>query len=83
MPRQPLRLLRADGTPAADALVSVAQAPQPVPDLGLVADGDGRLVLDAAVAGPHVLSVWVDGHAHTLALRIDDAPRPLELRLPG
>lgn len=60
MPTFTLQLLRADGTPAADALVSVADAPAAMPDLGLVADAAGEVAIDGP-AGRYTLSVWVDG----------------------
>ncbi len=78
-----LRLLCADGTPAAGALVSVADAPQPVPDLGRVADDDGRVSLDPPGSGRYSLSVWHEGRARLLTLELAPGMPALELRLPN
>lgn len=60
MPSFQLQLVRADGTPAADALLSVAGAPIPMPDLGYVADAAGRVSIDGP-AGNYSFSIWLDG----------------------
>lgn len=57
-----LCILQADGRPAAGAVVSIADAPVPVPDLGLVADAEGRLHLAVGAAGRWRLSIWHRGH---------------------
>lgn len=77
-----LQLLRADGSPAADALVSVAAAPGPVPDLGLVADAAGRLSIDGP-AGAYRLSIWLDGHAQQLPCTLPAGAGVRVLHLPG
>lgn len=82
MPTFQLQLLRADGQPAADALVSVAAAPGPTLDLGLVADAAGRLSIDGP-AGAYSLSIWLDGRAHRLPCTLPSGPGSLVLRLPG
>ena len=75
-----LQLLRADGTAAADALVSVAEAPVSMPDLAMVADAQGRVSIEPPVAGRFVLSVWIDGREHRL--RCDLAPNMTSIVLP-
>jgi hypothetical protein len=81
MPVFPVQILRADGTAAADALVSVATAPGPVVDLGLVADAAGLVAIDGP-AGPYTLSVWLDGAERRVPCRLDTPGRARVLRLP-
>lgn len=61
-----VHILRADGTPAADALVSVADAPAEVQDIGHVADAAGQVSIDVPVAGSYLLSIWHDGREERL-----------------
>ncbi len=82
MPTFQLQLLRADGQPAADALVSVAAAPGAMPDLGLVADAAGRLSIDGP-AGAYSLSIWLDGRAHRVPCGLRAGAGTVVLRLPG
>jgi len=58
-----LQILLADGRPAAGALVAVAEAPVPVPDLGLVADAAGRVHLPVPAPGRWCLRIWHAGRA--------------------
>lgn len=60
MPSFHLQIVRADGTPANDALLCVAGAPVPMPDLGHVADAGGRVSIDGPT-GHYVFSIWLDG----------------------
>lgn len=81
MPSHPLQLLRADGTPAADALLSVAAAPGPMPDLGLVADADGRLSIDGPT-GHYTFRIWLDGRARQVQCQMTAGSAGQVLRLP-
>lgn len=76
-----LCILRADGTPAADALVSVADAPAEVQDIGHVADASGRVSIDAPVAGSYLLSIWHDGHEQRLRCELGSGSHPTTVRL--
>jgi hypothetical protein len=76
-----LRILRADGTPAADALVSVADAPASVQDIGRVADADGEVSIDVPVAGSYLLSIWHDGHEQRLRCELGMGSNATTLRL--
>ncbi|MBK9133596.1 MAG: hypothetical protein IPM15_04370 [Betaproteobacteria bacterium] len=78
-----VQLLRADGAPAADALVAVADAPVAMPDLGLVADAEGCVSIEVPVAGRYVLSVFSDGREQRLACDLAPGRGRRLLRLPG
>ncbi|QPF74100.1 hypothetical protein G8A07_15060 [Roseateles sp. DAIF2] len=79
-----LQLLRADGSPAADALVSLSDAPVPMPDLAAVADAAGRVSLELPpLPGRFVFNVWLDGRSHELPCHLATPVDRLVLRLPG
>lgn len=76
-----LQFLRADGTPAAEAIVSVAEAPVSMPDLAMVANAEGSIGFRPPVPGRFVLSVWVDGRAHLVPCELTPRSTRLTLRL--
>jgi hypothetical protein len=76
-----LQLVRADGTPATDALLSVAGAPGPMPDLGYVADAAGRVYIDG-LAGSYSFSVWLDGRERRVQCELSPQSAAQVLRLP-
>ncbi|MCY7316515.1 MAG: hypothetical protein LH480_13100 [Rubrivivax sp.] len=77
-----LQFLRADGTPAAGALVGMAQAPVSMPDLAMVADAKGRVCIELPVSGHFVLSVWAGGREHRLPCELAPGAGSRVLRLP-
>jgi hypothetical protein len=78
-----LQLLRADGSPAAEALVAIAEAPVSMPDLAMVTDAEGRISMWPPVAGRFTLSVWIDGSEHRLPCELAPGAGSRVLRLPA
>ncbi|MGJ7497931.1 hypothetical protein ACSFA8_23030 [Variovorax sp. RT4R15] len=81
MPSFKLQVVRANGTPAADALLSVAGAPVPVPDLGYVADAAGRVSIDGP-AGNYTFSIWLDGSERLVQYELSPQSGVHLIRLP-
>lgn len=81
MPSFKLQFVRADGTPAADALLSVAGAPVPMPDLGYVADAAGRVSIDGP-AGNYTFSIWLDGSERLVQCELSPQSGVHLIRLP-
>jgi hypothetical protein len=82
MPTFQLQLVRADGTPAADALLSVAGAPVSMPDLGHVADAAGRVSIDGP-AGNYSFSIWLDGSELRVQCELSPQSAVHVVRLPA
>ena len=76
-----LQILLADGQPAAGALVAVAEAPVAVPDLGLIADADGRVRLPVPAAGRWGLRIWHAGRVVDWSGMLASDWPPLVVRL--
>jgi hypothetical protein len=74
-------ILRADGTPAADALVSVADAPAAVQDIGHVADAAGRVSIDVPMGGSYLLSIWHEGREQRLRCELGTGSGTTTFRL--
>lgn len=81
MPSHRVQLVRADGTPAADALLSVAEAPASMPDLGHVADAAGEVAIDGP-AGRYTFSVWLDGAERRVQCELGANADVQRIRLP-
>lgn len=80
MPTFLLQLVHADGTPAADALLSIAGAPASVPDLGYVADAAGRVSIDGP-AGSYAFSIWLNGQEQRVQCELGPQAAEHVLRL--
>lgn len=81
MPSFDLQLLLADGTPAAGALVSIASAPASLPDLGRVADAQGRVCIEGP-PGSYRFSIWLDGRERQMHFELTQQQGVHLLRLP-
>jgi hypothetical protein len=78
-----LQLLRADGSPASDAIVSVAEAPSPMPDVAAVADAAGRVSIDPPVSGDYLLNIWLEGRNYRMTCRLAPNGGTVVVRLPA
>ncbi len=52
----------ADGSPLSGAVVSFADAPVPVADIGALTDDNGGFAMSAPAAGHYRLTVFADDH---------------------
>ena len=65
-----LHIRTAEGRPAAGALVSIAEAPVSVKDLGLVADDAGVVQLHAPASGRWMFSIWFAGKQDLVSIAL-------------
>lgn len=56
-----LKIVKADGTPASDAVVMIANAPVAVPDIGMVADPMGIVEFVPPSKGAYEFSIFYEG----------------------
>jgi hypothetical protein len=65
-----IKIVNADGTPAIDAVLMVAQAPVAMPDIGMVADNMGAVHFNPPIIGTYELSIFYQGSEWKEALHI-------------
>lgn len=66
-----IQFVDARGLPIADAPVAVSEAPASMRDLGLVTDRQGRVRMDATVAGLYRFVIHVGGRPLAASARLE------------
>ena len=72
----------AGGRPVAQARVYAVKAPGPMPDIAALTDRQGRFTITAPLPGGYEIGCTSDAHGSaTAAVRVDDGPAHVEIRL--